>query len=156
MASSSRPWIETVRRLLDMVAASDVSELQIAHNDFLFRVVRDVQAALAAAAAETASTGPDAEAMARLHTIVAPLTGVFYRAPGAGTRPYAVDGDWVEEDAVIGLIETMKVFNEVTTDRAGRVVTFQVQNGQLVHTGDTLVLLEPAERSAASPETSEP
>jgi acetyl-CoA carboxylase biotin carboxyl carrier protein len=67
-----------------------------------------------------------------------------------------VEGDWVEVDAVIGLIETMKVFNEVTADRAGRVAAFPVQSGQLVHAGDTLVTLEPADRSAASPEMPTP
>ena len=45
----------------------------------------------------------------------------------------------------------MKVFNEVTADRAGRIVAFQVESGQLVAAGRVLAALEPAERSAAEP-----
>ena len=46
----------------------------------------------------------------------------------------------------------MKIFNEVTADVSGRVVGFRAENGQLVHAGDPLVLIEPGERTTAESE----
>jgi acetyl-CoA carboxylase biotin carboxyl carrier protein len=88
----------------------------------------------------------------RLHRVAAPFTGVFYRSPTPSARSYVNEGDWVEADAVIGLVETMKMFNELTADISGRIVRFQAENGQLVHAGDPLVLIEPSERTAAESE----
>ena len=84
--------------------------------------------------------------------MLAPFTGVFYRSPTPAARSYVSEGDWVDADAVIGLVETMKIFNEVTADVSGRIVTFSADNGQLVHAGDELVLIEPAERATAESE----
>ena len=77
---------------------------------------------------------------------------MFYRSPTPSARAYVNAGDWVDLDAVIGLVETMKIFNEVTADAAGRIVRFTVDNGQLVQAGDPLVLIEPGERAPADAE----
>ena len=58
------------------------------------------------------------------------------------------EGDWVDGGQTVGLIETMKIFNEVTADQAGRIERILVQNGQLVHAGDALMMLVPGERPA--------
>jgi biotin carboxyl carrier protein len=62
-------------------------------------------------------------------------------------------GDWVDADSVIGLVETMKIFNEVSADVSGRIARFAADNGQLVHAGDVLVLIEPGERTTAEAES---
>jgi acetyl-CoA carboxylase biotin carboxyl carrier protein len=140
----SMGWLEALREVVTAVRRSDVTEFELAHGDFSVRLKR-VPAA-AGSLAPTAS-GPDAH----LHRVVAPFTGVFYRSPAPSARAYVHEGDWVEADAVIGLVETMKIFNEVTADVAGRVVHFEPESGQLVHAGDVLVTIEPAER--ATPES---
>jgi biotin carboxyl carrier protein len=76
---------------------------------------------------------------------------VFYRSPTPAAGAYVNEGDWVDADAVVALVETMKIFNEIKVDVAGRIVRFAAENGQLVHTGDPLVLLEPGERATAEP-----
>ena len=73
-------------------------------------------------------------------------------SPTPAARAYVSEGEWVEADAVIGLVETMKIFNEVTADVSGRIARFLVDNGQLVQAGDTLVSIEPGERATADPE----
>ena len=65
------------------------------------------------------SEAADDDDAAHLHRVVAPFTGVFYRSPTPSARAYVSEGDWVEADAVIGLVETMKIFNEVTADLFG-------------------------------------
>jgi acetyl-CoA carboxylase biotin carboxyl carrier protein len=129
---------------------SDVSELELsnADTDFSLRLRRDLSARPIAPPTETEGES----AYAQLHRILAPFTGVFYRSPTPSARAYVNAGDWVELDAVIGLVETMKIFNEVTADAAGRIVRFTADNGQLVQAGDPLVLIEPGERAPADAE----
>ena len=86
------------------------------------------------------------------HVVTAPFTGVFYRSPTPAARPYVNEGDWVEAEAVIGLLETMKIFNEVASDIAGRIERFLADSGQLVHAGDGLAAIKPGERATAAPE----
>jgi acetyl-CoA carboxylase biotin carboxyl carrier protein len=137
-------WLEAVRRVVAAVRASDVTDLEIAQGNFSIRLRREP-----GQASSTALLVDDNTNEAHLHRVVAPFTGVFYRSPTPSARSYVMEGDWVDGDAVIGLVETMKIFNEVTADFSGRIVRFQADNGQLVHAGDPLVLIEPGERTTA-------
>jgi acetyl-CoA carboxylase biotin carboxyl carrier protein len=147
------PWLETIQRIVMAVRASDVTELEVEHGEFRVLVRREPSANTTTLvdpsppAVDAGATGDE-----WLHRVLAPFTGVFYRAPTPSAKPYVNEGDWVDVDAVIGLVETMKIFNEVTADQSGRVVEFRAQGGQLVHAGDPLVLLEPGERTVAEPE----
>jgi acetyl-CoA carboxylase biotin carboxyl carrier protein len=146
-------WLEAVRQVVTAVQASDVTELELANADFSVRVRRDPEAVRAATVWPPApGPGERTEEDASLHRVVAPFTGVFYRSPTPSARAYVSEGDWVDADAVIGLVETMKIFNEVTADCSGRIVKFTAEKGQLVHAGDPLVLIEPGERATADAE----
>jgi len=83
----------------------------------------------------------------RTEEIRAPLIGVFYRSPAPDAPPYVRVGDWIESDQTIGLIEAMKVFNEITSEVAGRVAALPVANGELVEAGQILVAVELEERN---------
>ncbi len=132
--------------------SSDVTELELANGEFSVRVRRDPEATMAAERAAPPTYGSQDEADAGVHRVVAPFTGVFYRSPTPSARAYVGEGDWVEADAVVGLVETMKIFNEVTADVSGRIIRYAADNGQLVHAGDALVLIEPGERATAESE----
>ena len=75
--------------------------------------------------------------------MVAPLTGLFYGSPSPGAEPYVRIGTSVLVGQVIGLIEAMKLFNEIKSDRAGRVVRVYPQDGALVKAKDPLIEVEP-------------
>lgn len=132
---SSSTWLDEVRRVLEHVQASDATEVEISHGRFRLRLRRRPGAHPA-----TATGKVMAEARAEGGTaIVAPLTGIFYRAASPTDPPYTDVGDVVEADTVVGLIETMKIFNEVLAERAGRIVAVLVESGQLVQMGDALM-----------------
>ena len=76
-------------------------------------------------------------------SVKAPLTGIFYAAPGPGSAPYVQAGGEVAIGQVIGLIEAMKLFNEIKSDLAGRVVKVNAENGKLVKAKQTLIEVEP-------------
>jgi acetyl-CoA carboxylase biotin carboxyl carrier protein len=96
------------------------------------------------AAAGSGDTGArsDPSAPAR-RSIMAPLTGLFYNAPTPGSAPYVVVGGEVAVGQVIGLIEAMKLFNEIKADIAGRVVRMVAENGALVKAKQALLELDP-------------
>jgi acetyl-CoA carboxylase biotin carboxyl carrier protein len=78
------------------------------------------------------------------HVVVAPLTGVFYRSPSPGAVPYLREGGPVNAGQVIGLIEAMKLFNEIKSDVSGTVRRLVAGEGALVKARDPLIEVEPA------------
>ena len=73
--------------------------------------------------------------------ITSPLVGIFYRTAAPDSPPLIELGDTVVNGQVIGIIEAMKVFNEITADKSGVVIALPVATGALVHEGDPLVVL---------------
>ena len=97
----------------------------------------------AAAAPQTpAPLAPEAPAP-QLNAITAPLTGLFYGSPSPGAEPYVKVGSQVLVGQVIGLIEAMKLFNEIKSDRAGRVVRVFPEDGALVKAKQPLIEVQP-------------
>jgi len=87
---------------------------------------------------------PGAPPQDSFHKVVAPMVGTLYRGPDPKEAPFIQEGDMVERDQVIGIIEAMKIMNEIKSDHRGRCVRVSVENGQPVEYGQTLMLLEPA------------
>src|SRR5215210_3562078 len=77
------------------------------------------------------------------HVVAAPLTGLFYGSPSPGAEPYVREGGQVSVGQVIGLIEAMKLFNEIKSDAAGRVARIHAENGALVKARQPLIEIEP-------------
>ena len=73
--------------------------------------------------------------------ITAPMIGTFYAAPTPGAQPFVVEGDDVYVGQTIGIIEAMKIMNEIAADRAGVVEAILVGNGQPVEYGSPLMRL---------------
>ena len=139
---ASVAWLDEVRRMLAHVSASDATEVEVVAEGFRLRVVR--RPGRAATSTEPRATIVPADVPVDGIPLVAPLTGVFYRSASPGTPPLVALGDRVEVGTVVGLIETMKIFNEVLAERGGRVATVLVESGQLVHAGDALMTIEDA------------
>ena len=92
----------------------------------------------AAAPTAAAADGPPARP-----AVMAPLSGIWYGSPAPGTAPYVSVGGEVAVGQVIGLIEAMKLFNEIKSDKAGRVVKIHAENGKLVRAKQPLIEVEP-------------
>lgn len=96
-----------------------------------------------ASAAATPATATPAPPAPVLNAVVAPLTGLFYGSPSPGAEPYVKVGSPVLVGQVIGLIEAMKLFNEIKSDRAGRVLRVCLEDGALVKAKEPLIEVEP-------------
>jgi acetyl-CoA carboxylase biotin carboxyl carrier protein len=100
-------------------------------------------AAEASAGVPLVHSAPSAGSPAVDHRVAvsSPTVGVFYRAAGPDTAPYVEVGDHLEIGQTVGMLEAMKVFSEIPSDHAGRVVEIVAENGQLVRPGEPLLYL---------------
>lgn len=139
-----------VRELLARLEREDVRELSVERGELRVRV-RKAESHPARAASPAAVETPEAEspaeparpAAAGVVEVKAPLTGIFYRAPSAQAAPYVQVGSTVAVGQVIGLIEAMKLFNEIRSTAAGRVTRILAESGQLVRAHTPLIEVAP-------------
>jgi acetyl-CoA carboxylase biotin carboxyl carrier protein len=75
--------------------------------------------------------------------VSAPMVGTFYHAPEPNAQPFVAVGDTVEAGQRVGILEAMKLMNDVHADYSGRVVEFLVPNGAPVEFDQPLIALEP-------------
>ena len=92
----------------------------------------------AATGVEQATTVTAEEKKENIQEIVSPLVGVFYRAPAAGEKPFVSIGDKVKKGQVLGIIEAMKMMNEIESDFDGVVEEILVENEGKVEYGQVL------------------
>jgi biotin carboxyl carrier protein len=122
------------------VEASDVRELELRTTGLHIRLRRT---GLLSSLAQSRPSVDDRGADDDLPAVRSPLTGIWYDAPAPGAPPYVRVGDTIEVGFVIGLVETMKVFNEVTADVSGVVRQIMVRRGELITSNAPILLLEP-------------
>jgi acetyl-CoA carboxylase biotin carboxyl carrier protein len=82
---------------------------------------------------------PPAPADPKIHNVLAPMLGTFYRAPKPGEPPFVMAGDAVEEDTIVGIIEVMKLMNTVRAQVGGAVAEILIADGALVEYGEILL-----------------
>jgi acetyl-CoA carboxylase biotin carboxyl carrier protein len=87
----------------------------------------------------------DSAALDGGHPIKAPLVGTFYRSSQPGAPPFVSEGDTVDAGQTVGIVEAMKLMNQVQADQAGKVSKILAEDGDWVEFEQTLMLLEPAE-----------
>jgi len=147
-----------IDRLTEVLERSDLTELEVeaGGTGLLLRKPIALERAVSVseaipvgvpgpAGAPTGSPGATADrpAAPQRPSIKAPLTGIFYGAPSPGATAYVSVGDHVSVGQVIGLIEAMKLFNEIKSDLAGRVVRIVADNGALVKAKSPLIEVDP-------------
>ena len=92
----------------------------------------------------SAADGAGEAAVETGHPIQAPLVGTFYRAGQPGAAPFVNEGDTVDAGQTVGIVEAMKLMNQVQADVGGTVSKILAEDGQWVEYEQTLMLIEPA------------
>ena len=144
--------LRKLKTLIDLVSESNISELEITEADGKVRIVKSEPAAPAApstggqqpsyAAATAPPPMPAAPPVETGHLIKSPMVGTFYRASSPGGKPLVEVGSVVNEGDPIGIIEAMKIMNEIEADKAGTISSILCQNGQAVEFGQPLFTIE--------------
>ena len=124
------PILAAVDALTGPFLESGLDEMEVESGGITVRLARRA----AAPAPTGASSGgtPYGEPAPGHRFITAPLTGLWYTAPSPGAQPYLQPSGEVAVGQVVGLIEAMKLFNEIKSDVAGTVSRFLADNGTLV------------------------
>ena len=156
MSEQQEPILAAVDLLAPAFAQAGLDELELSVGDLHVRLARPQAAtplppaaasapAAAASVPAPASDGltPFGEPSPGMRFVSAPLTGVWYPAPSPGARPYVNEGDEIATGQVIGLIEAMKLFNEIKSDASGRITRILVENGTLVKRKQPLLEVDP-------------
>ena len=80
--------------------------------------------------------------MSKRIEVRAPMSGVFYRKPTPDDPPYVEVGDTVKKKQILGLLETMKVFQKIKSPAAGKVVEIVPENETPVGDEDLMFVIE--------------
>lgn len=147
------PWIKRVEELIKALEGSTIGELELteAGTEIIIRRRPDMMISvptqqLSMTPAGTLVThGSEVQQVQEDPnlSVLTPVTGVYYSAPSPTSPPFVHSGDIVHVGQVVALIEAMKVFNEIQSEVAGRVVEIVAINGDVVHKGDALLRVEP-------------
>lgn len=152
--------LRKLKTLIDLVAESDIKELEVTEGDSKVRIAKSsatpqnqvVMMQPQAAYPETVhasapvevltAAAPVADVVPEDHIIKSPMVGTFYRSSAPGAPPFAEVGKEVREGETICIIEAMKLLNEIDAARAGVVRQILVENGQPVEFGQPLFVID--------------
>ncbi|GAB2581115.1 acetyl-CoA carboxylase biotin carboxyl carrier protein [Dyella jejuensis] len=134
--------LRKIKKLIDLLEESNLAELEIKEGEEVVRLSRvpkggvtvaaaapvlaPAPAAAAPVAAEPASNLPAG------HVVKAPMVGTFYASASPGAPAFVKVGQQVKAGETLGIIEAMKMFNQIEADVGGTVQAILVDNGQPV------------------------
>jgi acetyl-CoA carboxylase biotin carboxyl carrier protein len=155
MAKDSPFDPDLVRQLANLIAETDLSEIEVEKGDLRIRVARAITAqvsvpvaAPALPAAPMVAPPPAGEALlgargaAHPGTVLSPMVGTAYRKPSPEAKNFVEIGSKVQAGDKVLLVEAMKTFNEIVAPRAGTVTAIYVEDGTPVEYGEPLLVIE--------------
>ncbi len=153
--------IRKIKKLIELLTETGISEIEIKEGEESLRLTRHTaanntttitehlvsspHAAPSPTPAPTPSAAPTAEATTSVpdgHPIHSPMVGTYYAASSPDAPPFVTVGQTVSVGDTLGIIEAMKMFNEIESDKAGVVKAILVSNGSPVEYGEPLFIIE--------------
>ena len=149
--------LRKLKTLIDLVAESDIAELEVTEGESKVRIVKTPPAGQgqmmmmqpqqanhfspAPVAAPVADVTPVVPEVPQGHIVKSPMVGTFYRSSAPGTAAYVEIGAVVKEGDTLCIIEAMKLLNEIDADASGTITQILVENGQPVEFGQPLFII---------------
>lgn len=157
--------LKDIRSIIELMRKNSISEFELEQSDFKIRMKRgemnpaglapqpvylpapaqpalQVQAPAAVAPASSDESGALSKQSNELE-IKSPMIGTFYRAPTPEAAPYIEVGKEVDPETVVGIIEAMKVMNEIKAETRGVITRVMIENGKPVEFGQPLFRYRP-------------
>ena len=131
-------WLDELQQLIELLDGTSIAELELQDGDLHVAIKRGPATSSAAQGATLQAEAEDAG----LAYVCAPLLGTFYRSVSPGAEPFVNEGDQVEKGQVIGLIEAMKIFNEIQAEVSGTVHAILVEDGAFVEADQRLIAID--------------
>jgi acetyl-CoA carboxylase biotin carboxyl carrier protein len=152
--------LRKLKTLIDLVAESDIAELEVTEGESKVRIVKSsgipqnvmmmpsagvqqysAPAGAPAMPAPAAAPAPAAPAEPTGHIVKSPMVGTFYRSSAPGAPAFVEVGATVKEGDTLCIIEAMKLLNEIDADASGTITKILVENGQPVEFGQPLFVI---------------
>ena len=145
--------LEEIRKIIELMNENSLNEFELEENGVRISikkgqggaVLHTVQAvapqavaAVPAPKAAAPAAGAPAAEQANMVEVKAPFVGTFYRAPSPESEPYVNEGQEVNPDTVLCIVEAMKVMNEIKAEIRGTVRAILVENAHAVQYGQPL------------------
>ncbi|HEX5307234.1 MAG TPA: acetyl-CoA carboxylase biotin carboxyl carrier protein [Dyella sp.] len=140
--------LRKIKKLIDLLEESNLAELEIKEGEEVVRLSRVPKGSVAVAPAPVAAApapaapaaptaapvaeAPAADALPEGTVVKAPMVGTFYASSTPGAPAFVKVGQQVKAGETLGIIEAMKMFNQIEADVAGTVKAILVENGQPV------------------------
>ena len=154
--------LENIKELVELMKLNDLSELEIVDGQTRIVLKRTSEqlppqvvamtptlavngsaAVMQATPTESGQAQGPVEDKEEFGQIVAPMVGTFYTAPSPNAEPFLQVGSKLEKESVVGIIEAMKVMNEIKSEISGTIKKILVSDGAAVEYGQPLFLVEP-------------
>lgn len=149
--------IRKVKKLIELLEASSVDEIEIKEGEESVRISRNTGAPIAMAApiaapampapvapapAAPAPASPEVAAPSAANAVKSPMVGTFYRSPSPDAAAFVEVGQSVRAGDVLCIVEAMKMMNQIEADRAGTVTAIHAENGEPVEFDQPLITVE--------------
>lgn len=136
--------LENILKLIDKVSASGLTEFTLEEGNLQLSMkkeempVKNVTTSVEVKGAENVPTPVMGE---EGNQVTSPLVGTFYLAPSPDAAPFVNIGDTVKKGQTLGIIEAMKLMNEIECEYDGVVADVLVKNGEMVEYGQPLFVI---------------
>lgn len=148
--------IRKVKKLMELLEQSGMAEIEIKEGEESVKISRFGNAPLMTPAVypqpapaivtpsnvKTTTMATDKDSKVSGNLISSPMVGTYYSAPSPSAKPFVTVGQHVNEGDTVGIIEAMKIMNQIEADLSGTVVEILVQDGEAVEFGQALIVIQ--------------
>ena len=147
--------IHKVKKLMELLEQSGMAEIEIKEGEESVKISRfgnaplitptisqQPTAILTPSKVESTTTSTDKGSEASGNLISSPMVGTYYSAPSPSAKPFVTVGQHVNKGDTVGIIEAMKIMNQIEADHSGTVVEILVKDGEAVEFGQALIVIQ--------------
>ena len=147
--------IRKVKKLMELLEQSGMAEIEIKEGEESVKISRfgnaplitptvsqQPTAILTPSKVESTITATDKGSEASGNLISSPMVGTYYSAPSPSAKPFVTVGQHVNKGDTVGIIEAMKIMNQIEADHSGTVVEILVKDGEAVEFGQALIVIQ--------------
>jgi len=149
--------IRKVKKLMELLEESGMAEIEIKEGEESVKISRYgaspapsllpaqslvPQQPVSTPAPVATSPVVPAENQTSGQSIVSPMVGTFYSAPSPTAKPFVTIGQKINQGDTVGIIEAMKIMNQIEADQSGTVTEILIKDGEAVEFGQPLIVIE--------------
>ena len=147
--------IRKVKKLMELLEQSGMAEIEIKEGEESVKISRfgnsplmtpsisqQPAAIVTPSQAAPTETAVNKDSQVSGDLISSPMVGTFYSAPSPSAKPFVSVGQHVNKGDTVGIIEAMKIMNQIETDQSGTVVEILVKDGEAVEFGQALIVIQ--------------